>query len=449
MKIAVEGCAHGELDNIYATIRHVEAVENIKIDLLICCGDFQAVRNLSDLSSLACPPKFRSLHSFWKYYGGREEAPTPTLFVGGNHEASNHMQELLYGGWAAPNIYYMGAAGVVRFGGLRIGGISGIYKPHDYHLGHFERPPYTPSDIRSVYHVREFEVRKLLEVRESLDVMVSHDWPRGVTSHGDQRELLRKKPFFREEVENNILGSGPNMVLLRSLHPSYWFSGHLHVKFAAVVRHSEERERTTKFLALDKCLPGKPFLQVVDFPDTKGALEFSYDEEWMGITRAYHSLLPLSRASPQYPRGTIEIEKEKKWVSEKLKKVGSVIPNNFCATVPPHNPEREVVGKEGFPRNPQTEAFLKLLELPSPFHVTSQGGGGERERSGWPATMEGRIQGEGEEREGEGREGEGEGEDSIPDDIDEIENEKKTKLKSVTDPNEIALDDDFEEIEEG
>ena len=31
-----------------------------------------------------------------------------TIFVGGNHEASNHLQELPYGGWVAPNIYYLG-----------------------------------------------------------------------------------------------------------------------------------------------------------------------------------------------------------------------------------------------------------------------------------------------------------------------------------------------------
>jgi lariat debranching enzyme len=54
--------------------------------------------------------------------------------VGGNHEAANHLWELHYGGWVAPNIYYLGAAGVVRFGGLRIAGLSGIYNPRHYRL---------------------------------------------------------------------------------------------------------------------------------------------------------------------------------------------------------------------------------------------------------------------------------------------------------------------------
>ena len=52
--------------------------------------------------------------------------------VGGNHEASNYLWELYYGGWVAPNIYYLGHAGVVRFGGLRIGGLSGIFMDHNY-----------------------------------------------------------------------------------------------------------------------------------------------------------------------------------------------------------------------------------------------------------------------------------------------------------------------------
>lgn len=37
----------------------------------------------------------------------------------------------------APNIYFLGFAGVIKFGNIRIGGLSGIYKEYDYHKGTF------------------------------------------------------------------------------------------------------------------------------------------------------------------------------------------------------------------------------------------------------------------------------------------------------------------------
>ncbi len=45
-----------------------------------------------------------------------------------------------------------------RFGGLRIAGLSGIYKSHDYLRGHHEALPYNDKTIRSMYHIRDFEV---------------------------------------------------------------------------------------------------------------------------------------------------------------------------------------------------------------------------------------------------------------------------------------------------
>ena len=66
--------------------------------------------------------------NFHRYYSGEKLAPVPTVFIGGNHEASNYLQELPYGGWVAPNIYFLGNTGVLRFGNLRIAGVSGIFK---------------------------------------------------------------------------------------------------------------------------------------------------------------------------------------------------------------------------------------------------------------------------------------------------------------------------------
>lgn len=139
----------------------METKENVKIDLLLICGDFQvttllysgskskAIRNETDLHCMAVPDKFKDMGTFYKYYTGEAVAPLPTIFIGGNHEASNFLQELYvcplffswqtrpYGGWIAPNIYFMGYAGVVNFAGIRIAGISGIYKGQHYELGEY------------------------------------------------------------------------------------------------------------------------------------------------------------------------------------------------------------------------------------------------------------------------------------------------------------------------
>ena len=94
MRIAVEGCAHGELEKIYSTIQEVEKRDGKKVDLLLCCGDFQSTRNLADLKCMAVPDKYKDICSFYKYYSATQDtiAPVLTIFIGGNHEASNFLQ---------------------------------------------------------------------------------------------------------------------------------------------------------------------------------------------------------------------------------------------------------------------------------------------------------------------------------------------------------------------
>ena len=40
----------------------------------------QAVRNLDDLECMACPPKYRQMNTFYKYYTGEATAPVLTIF---------------------------------------------------------------------------------------------------------------------------------------------------------------------------------------------------------------------------------------------------------------------------------------------------------------------------------------------------------------------------------
>ena len=85
----------------------------------------------------------------------------------------------------------------VKYAGIRIGGISGIYKGNDYLKGHFEKVPYNDSTKRSVYHIRNLEVFRLKQLKEPINIFLSHDWPSGVTKHGDLQQLLKFKPHFK------------------------------------------------------------------------------------------------------------------------------------------------------------------------------------------------------------------------------------------------------------
>ncbi|XP_002008121.2 lariat debranching enzyme [Drosophila mojavensis] len=424
MKIAIEGCAHGELERIYETIEGIEKEQNIKIDLLLCCGDFQSTRNVADLQTMAVPRKYMDMCTFYKYYSGELVAPILTIFIGGNHEASNYLQELPYGGWVAPNIYYLGYAGVVRVNGIRIAGISGIYKGHDFLRGHHEFPPYTDKTCRSVYHVRQLEVFRLKQLSGKVDIFMSHDWPRGIQEYGNKAQLLRFKPHFTEDIESGQLGSRPLEELLKALQPTYWFAAHLHCKFAALVPHtrnhikrnnpgdessssssSSESENenedndgsrtarqnvpatpvpVTKFLALDKCLPRRRFLQVLDMPsndNSEGKLSLEYDAEWLSILRTTNHLISVKDNNYYLPgkkAGAIEercnftpTDEELEHIRAKFESLS--VPENFCRTVPPFDPDEDYNYKQTHIEqanpllNPQSNEFCSILGIDDPL----------------------------------------------------------------------------------
>ncbi|KAF2084485.1 DBR1-domain-containing protein [Saccharata proteae CBS 121410] len=513
LRIAVEGCGHGTLHSIYASIEQTCKTKGWDgVDLLIIGGDFQAVRNAYDLNCISMPAKYRAIGDFHEYYSGARKAPYLTLFVGGNHEASNYLWELYYGGWVAPNIYYMGAANVLRLGPLRIAGISGIWKGYNYKKLHHERLPYSQDDIKSIYHVRELDTRKLLQIRTQIDIGVSHDWPRGMEWKGNWKQLFRKKPLFEEDARTGNLGSVAAKNVLDRLRPAYWFSAHLHTKYAATVVHKEVAEmqadgaaptqqshgaksevvepasknedeididldldedaevkpaenvalaevtnveeidlgldmdqpepgtqdrhihepdrmgtvnnsteipdslraqlpasftnttpsrrptkppaapprdiknKTTKFLALDKCLPNRDFLQILDAeaisspPDysRQGPLRLEYDKEWLAITRVFanEAIVGDSSAAMHQDKGNEHyqplIEQEEAWVEENLVRSGKMaVPEDFAITAPPYDPSlgQQVEGQPHEYSNPHTKAFCELLQIPNPFHA--------------------------------------------------------------------------------
>ncbi|XP_063984730.1 lariat debranching enzyme [Diachasmimorpha longicaudata] len=385
MRIAVEGCAHGELEIIYNALEEVERYDGKKIDLLICCGDFQSTRNLGDLDSMAVPDKFKDMGTFYKYYSGEKIAPVLTLFIGGNHEASSYLQELSYGGWVAPKIYYLGYASVVTIGGLRIAGISGIYKAQHYFKGHFELPPYNDSTLRSVYHIRNLEIFRLKQLTGNIDIVLSHDWPNGVTKFGDEQALLRRKKHFKDDIKADQLGSPPCMELLTHHYPKYWFSAHLHCKFAAIVR-TEDNTKSTKFLALDKCLTKRPFLQVLDIPhDEYVPMELSYDLEWLTILHLTNHLLSVKNGVHYMPgpgcAGRWNFTPSESEKENVLRRFGGClrVPENFERTTEAYNPESNQKNNKQlkFRLNKQTSEFCDKLGVDDPPSLLLIMSGGE------------------------------------------------------------------------
>ena len=273
-----------------------------------------------------------------RYYAGHAIAPLPTVFVGGNHEASNFLAELPNGGWVAPNIFFLGRSGVVQFGGLRIAGVSGIFKGGDFRAGYHETLPYDADAVRSVNHVREFDYARLSLLRCAVDVVIGHDWPRGIEHYGDTGSLLRAKPAFESDVRSGQLGNPASWDLITRLRPRFWFGAHLHCKFSAVVIHPPRATRggnsdseppsrisgaaatvvetrpdpapvapeVTRFLSLDKCLPGRAYLQVLDVPWRPGLSRYGVLLLLlMPYTHVWHSLCPVCRGAPRWRARTL------------------------------------------------------------------------------------------------------------------------------------------------
>ncbi|KAK1836098.1 lariat debranching enzyme, C-terminal domain-containing protein [Podospora conica] len=536
VRVAIEGCGHGTLNAIYSSVAASCKHRGWDgVDVLLIGGDFQAVRNAADLNVMSVPAKYRELADFHEYYSGVRTAPYLTLFVAGNHEAASHLWELYYGGWVAPNIYYLGAANVLRVGPLRIAGMSGIWKGFDYRKPHHERLPFNHGDTKSFYHVRELDVRKLLQLRTQVDVGMSHDWPRAIEKHGNQRHLFNMKPDFERESRDGSLGNPAAEYVMDRLRPPYWFSAHLHCKFSAIKTYdpptaasaaepaappkakpapvpaaipdpneidldmddsppapppapppaaapnpdeidldmddsppappaippptqtpnpdelnldtdspsipTDETEAlrsqlpaafarpppsaprptpgqpvpptitntTVRFLALDKCLPGRKFLQLTSLPSISpplptpppfppthpGRHPLTYDPEWLAITRVFAPYLAVGATTPVPPdQGEAHyrplIEAEEAWVAEHVVAPGKlVVPGNFAVTAPAHVAGRDPEATEAQPEeytNPQTVAFCELVGVPNLWDASEEERRERRERG--PAAEE-------------------------------------------------------------
>eukprot|EP01026_Neomeris_dumetosa_P079651 TRINITY_DN8726_c0_g2_i4.p1 TRINITY_DN8726_c0_g2~~TRINITY_DN8726_c0_g2_i4.p1 ORF type:complete len:461 (-),score=91.55 TRINITY_DN8726_c0_g2_i4:350-1732(-) len=250
-------------------------------------------------------------------------------------------------------------------------GISGVFTPSHYHWNHSELPPYSDYQLKTAYHTREFEVFKLKQLNpdKKMDIFLSHDWPAGITEHGNLQQLLKYKTFLRKEIETGEFGNPPAMELLDYLKPTHWFAAHIHTKFVALRHHKQQngsQASCTKFLALDKCLPHRDFLQVLQIPGAKGPKRFEYDEEWLSIVHATHQHLVWHPGNLREP-DELNLKQSRAFVKEVFQDL--TVPKNFKQTVPLYREEKGKMPRR-LVENSQTTEFLERMGLE--FHVGQQ-----------------------------------------------------------------------------
>lgn len=318
LHIAVTGCIHGELNRLYSSLSDYEKQTKLKIDLVICTGDFQSLIKQTDLNYLACPNKYKRMGDFQYYYSGKYEVPYLTIFIGGNHEASNILDDNFYGGWIMNKIYYLGRSGFIKVKGLSIAGISGIYKINDYFKGHFEKE--LSSETKSIFHIREYDVAKLSNIKSKIDLFLSHDWPTGIVDKNDINQICRIKSEWRQELETSSLGSFPGEYLLKTLKPKLWICGHMHYFYKNTFYHNESKEEFTKVIALDKCLNRRKFFDVIEMEVDSNLVNDNniyIPNEWIAISKSFDEIFPKELLSYDYSKYFKDEESYKNFLIEK------------------------------------------------------------------------------------------------------------------------------------
>ena len=291
LNIIITGCIHGSLDKMYKDIKEYSSTNNKKIDMVLCTGDFECMRTEKDLTFLSCPEKYREMGDFYKYYTSKTIAPYLTIFIGGNHEASNYLEQNYYGGWVAPNIYYLGRSGVINVKGIRIGGISGIFNKYDYFRGNFEKDEDDiKGDKKSIFHLREFDVVKMSHVKNKIDIFMTHDWPTNLVGDEDKQDVFKKKPHFKNDILEGTLGSFPGEFLLKYLKPNFFICGHMHFYYSNKINETE-------IFAFDKCLNKRHYFGLIEVKKSLVSMDINdndiyIDPEWMSITHTFNQYFP-------------------------------------------------------------------------------------------------------------------------------------------------------------
>jgi predicted phosphodiesterase len=219
----------------------LEAARGRPVDLVLAVGDVEAFKRADDHRRKAAKRAMPA--EFAEYADGLKRMKRPLYFIAGNNEDFEALHHAPEGCELAPNVHYLGRAGVRQLHGLRIGYLSGIHAPR-----FFEQPLRRPTSLdtaKQAGYFRAPEVERVSGLRD-IDLFLVHEWPRGIVQRARDEGLSSGRPLPSYWIGNPITRR-----LVDTIRPRWVLCGHSHKAFA-VSLGGEGSRPVTRIACLDQ-----------------------------------------------------------------------------------------------------------------------------------------------------------------------------------------------------
>lgn len=221
------GDIHGRFHRVGTWLDALERALGRPIDAVLAVGDVEAFPTADDHRRKAAKRTMPA--EFADFARGESRMTRPFYFIGGNNEDFETLHPIPEGGDLPGGCRYLGRSGVRRMEGLTVAYLSGIMAPK-----HFERPlepPRSKETHKQAGYFRKPEVVQLVAEAKDVDLLLVHEWPKGLIRRSKDRALRAyRMPWIGSPVTREVM---------ERLHPAWLWAGHSHVPYATSVRHGD------------------------------------------------------------------------------------------------------------------------------------------------------------------------------------------------------------------
>ena len=233
---AAVGDVHGHIHTMLELLQNWEKKQGKSLSFVLQVGDFEAHRHEQDVQTMDAPAKYMKLGDFADFYTGKAKFPYPLYFIGGNHESYGFLDHFPQGKEIAPNFNYLGRVNQLELGGLKIVGVSGIYKPNLFGLS--QRASVAAiehNDNKEYIGFLESEIEQAMNY-DRADILLLHDWARGIISAEELESFQQRYP----NLNYQSIGNEYARLLVDTLQPKLVLFGHLHFKHRHTLMFSNQ-----------------------------------------------------------------------------------------------------------------------------------------------------------------------------------------------------------------